>query len=74
MRTMHWLKHYVLMRFIDQEQPRDRLQIGAFVKTVAVSALFHGFYIGYYIFFSGVLLLDLAWKLVGETALAVTVS
>ena len=74
MRTQHWLKYYVMMRFMDRTKPRGSMQLGAIIKTFIVSAFFHGFYIGYYLFFSGLFLLDFAWKLMGGTALAAAVS
>ena len=74
MRTQHWLKYYVMMRFMDRDMPRGSFQLSAILKTFAVSAIFHGYYIGYYLFFSGLFLLDLAWKLMGGTAFAAYVS
>ena len=50
------------------------MQLGAILKTFAVSAFFHGFYIGYYLFFFGLFLLDFGWKLMGGTALAASIS
>ena len=42
--------------------------------TNFVSAYWHGFYIGFYVFFGGLFLNDLLWKMWGQTALAATVS
>ena len=70
MRTQHWLKYYVMLRFMDRTKPRGSFQLDAILKTFLVSAFFHGFYIGYYLFFFGLFLLDFAWKLMGSTTLA----
>merc|ERR1712223_2130119 len=59
-----------MMRLMDRTLPRGSMQLGAILKTFAVSAFFHGFYIGYYLFFFGLFLLDFAWKLMGSTTLA----
>ena len=74
MRTQHWLKYYVMMRSMDRSLPRGTFQLKAIIKTFSISAIFHGYYIGYYLFFSGLFLMDLAWKLMGATAVATAVS
>ena len=62
------------MRLMDRTLPRGSMQLGAILKTFAISAFFHGFYIGYYLFFAGLFLLDFGWKLMGGTALAASIS
>ena len=59
---------------MDRSLPRGTFQLKAILKTFAISAFFHGFYIGYYLFFGGLFLLDFAWKLFGNTALVAAIS
>lgn len=40
------------------------------IFTFATSTFFHGFYPGYSLFFSGLFILDLAWKFFNESAMA----
>ena len=63
MRTQHWLKYYVMLRSMDRSLPRNAFQLKAIVWTFAVSAGFHGLYVGYYLFFAGLFILDLSTKL-----------
>ena len=58
---------------MDRSLPRGSFQLKAVLTTFLVSAFFHGFYIGYYLFFIGLFLLDLACKFFGNTAIYATI-
>ena len=52
-----WLKHYVFLRFLPNDKKKKVNPMAAFI-TFLVSAVWHGFYPGFYLFFSGAFLLD----------------
>lgn len=60
----------MLIRLYDKKKPRGALQPFPLLVTLFVSAIWHGFYFGYYSFFLGYTLMTVAWKLVPRTALA----
>ena len=66
----HWLKYYWMLRWMDRSQPRGKIQLGPFMLTFIVSPLWHGFYFGYFAFFTGLGLMDFTWKEFGKTKLA----
>ena len=70
MQVQVWLKYYIYLRLVDRSLPRHVLQIKPLAAVFITSAYWHGFYFGYYAFFSGVFLLDIAWKTVPRTKLA----
>ena len=69
MRTQFYLKHFVMMRNLDRSVPRGKTQPFPIAMTFLVSALIHGFYVGYYLAFLGFGLLDFNFKLAEQTAL-----
>ena len=50
------------------------MQMGPYMLVFLVSAVWHGFYFGYYAFFSGLGLMDFTWKAVGKTQLLASFS
>ena len=56
-----------MLRWIDRKAPRGKVQLGPYFLVFIVSALWHGFYFGYYVLFSGLALIDFAWKKIGNT-------
>ena len=70
MRTQHWLKYYVMMRNMDRDLPRKTPQMFPKLWAFFVSALFHGYYIGYVLFFLGLFLIDIGWAALNKTRLA----
>jgi lysophospholipid acyltransferase len=55
-----WLKYYVYLRMI---KPGKQLQIVPILMTFVVSAIWHGFYPGYFLFFISSGLMDYIFKL-----------
>ena len=64
-----WLKYHVMLRLIDRTQPRNKIQLIPYALTFFISAIWHGFYFGYVAFFTGLGLMDFAWKAIGNTKL-----
>ena len=60
-----WLKNYIFMRMLPNNQ-RGKGQAAAALTTFAVSAIWHGFYPGFFCFFIGAGLIDYQAKLAGE--------
>ena len=56
-----WLKYYVYLRLIKKDN--RGIQIVPILTTFVVSAIWHGFYPGYYLFFISSGLLDYQFKL-----------
>lgn len=56
-----WLKYYVYLRLIKKD--KRGIQIVPILTTFVVSAIWHGFYPGYYLFFISSGLLDYQFKL-----------
>ena len=46
--VQRWLKYYIYLKLIDRDVPRGTYQLKAFFCTFIVSAVWHGFYPGYY--------------------------
>jgi MBOAT, membrane-bound O-acyltransferase family len=55
-----WLKYYVYLRMI---KPGQHIQIVPILMTFVVSAIWHGFYPGYFLFFISSGLMDYIFKL-----------
>ena len=64
-----WLKYYIMLRWIDRKLPRGKMQMGPYMLVFLVSAVWHGFFFGFYAFFSGLGLMDFTWKALGKTSL-----
>lgn len=56
-----WLKYYVYLRLVKKD--KKGIQIVPILSTFVVSAIWHGFYPGYYLFFISSGLLDYQFKL-----------
>lgn len=56
-----WLKYYVYLRLIKKD--KKGIQIIPILTTFVVSAIWHGFYPGYYLFFISSGLMDYIFKL-----------
>ena len=59
-----------MVRLLDKTKPKGQVQVLPLAAVFITSAYWHGFYFGYYAFFTGVFLMDLAWKTVPKTQLA----
>ena len=70
MRTQYWLKYYVMIPLLDRSKPKNATQIFPVFITFLTSALWHGFYFGYYGTFIGFALAVVMWKMFGATKLA----
>lgn len=70
MGVQNWIKNYLYMRLIDRSKPKGAIQILPLMAVFFASAYWHGFFFGYYSFFIGLGMLDIAWKMVARTALA----
>ena len=70
MQLHHWLKYYVSLKLKDRTRPRGELQIGATLLTYLISAVWHGFDEGFYVFFVGFALLDVFGRLIGNSKIA----
>lgn len=55
----HWLKNYIFIRVV---RSRPNYTVMASLLTFMVSAIWHGFYPGYYHFFLMAGLIDLVYK------------
>jgi hypothetical protein len=58
----NWLKYYVYLRLVNPKE-RGGTNVFAAFMSFAVSAIWHGFYEGYYFFFFGMFIVDLWNKL-----------
>lgn len=59
-----WLKNYVFMRMLPTDRSKGRKgQTKAALTTFMVSAIWHGFYTGFFSFFFGCFLMDTHQKL-----------
>lgn len=68
MSAHNWLKYYVYLRQLPNGQ-KGSMNFASSLLTFMMSAIWHGFYPGYYIFFSGAALMDYQGKL-AERAIA----
>ena len=59
---------------MDRSKPRNVMQVKPLLMTFMFSALFHGFYAGYYLIFAGGFLYELSYKVFGNTALVAPIS
>ena len=58
MMVQHWLKYYVMIRAMDRTQSKKTPQLKPKIWAFTMSSLFHGYYIGYSLFFVGLFLID----------------
>ena len=70
MQTQTWLKYYVLARLVDRSKPRGTLQVLPLLATFVISALWHGFFFGFYALFLGLALLYVTWTTVSKVRVA----
>ena len=61
-----WLKHYIFIRMLPTGKKSARSTVIASLATFVVSAIWHGFYPGFYVFFIGAGLMDYQAKIAGE--------
>lgn len=70
MSVADWLRNYVFMRSLPTSKNRSKGIARATLTTFIVSAIWHGFYPGFMMFFLGCFLLDLhqklGWDLIGQ--------
>jgi lysophospholipid acyltransferase len=57
MSAHNWLKHYVYLRQLDNKK-KESFNFQSTFLTFIMSAIWHGFYPGYYVFFTGAGLMD----------------
>jgi len=69
MRTQHWLKYYVMVRQMDRTQSKKTPQLWPKVYAFAMSSVFHGYYIGYSLFFFGLFFIDEGWARINRSYL-----
>lgn len=67
--TQHWLKYYVMVRQMDRTQSKKTPQVWPKIYAFAMSSLFHGYYIGYSLFFFGLFFIDEAWAAINRSYL-----
>jgi lysophospholipid acyltransferase len=60
-----WLKYYVFLRLLSNDRKNRGLNILPAFMTFLVSAIWHGFYSGYFVFFIAAGFLDAQEKLAG---------
>jgi lysophospholipid acyltransferase len=60
MMTSSWLKHYVYIRILRKQTKKSEAM--PIIATFAVSAVWHGFYPGYFIFFFASAIADIGYK------------
>ena len=58
MRVQHWLKYYVMIRQMDRTKSKKSPQLMPKIYAFVMSSLFHGYYIGYSLFFIGLFVID----------------
>ena len=69
------MKYYIMVRLIDRTKPRSGgVQLFPLVTTFLMASLWHGLYVGYFLFYLGLMLIDLTWKLVPSTKLAQSIA
>ena len=64
-----WLKNYIFLRVVKKDK-RDSLR--PIMTTFLVSAIWHGFYPGYFVFFVSTALLDYVYKQAAKTYILFT--
>ena len=65
MSVAKWLKHYVYLRLMPADKRKGGSAVKAAIATFMASAVWHGFYPGFYIFFVFLGTVDYASKLCG---------
>ena len=66
MSVHEWLKNYVFLRLLDSKK-KGSSTFTASMTTFFVSAIWHGFYPGFFVFFAGAAFLDYQNKLQEKT-------
>lgn len=61
-----WLKYYVYLRMMPNDKKRGGTNVKAAFTTFLVSAIWHGFYPGFYLFFAQAAILDYGAKAAGQ--------
>ena len=69
MMVQHWLKYYVMVRQMDRTQSKKTPQIKPKIYAFAMSSIFHGYYIGYSLFFFGLFFIDEGWASINRSYL-----
>ena len=70
MRTQHWLKYYCMVRQMDRSSSKRTQQLWPKLYAFGMSAVFHGYYIGYSLFFFGLFFIDEAWASINRSYLS----
>ena len=65
-----WTKYYVYLRLIDRDAPRNREQVAPTFLTFVTSAVWHGIFSGFYVFFIAIGFMDIFAKTFERTELA----
>ena len=61
-----WLKHYIFMRMLPNNQKGKGI-IQASMATFIISSIWHGFYPGFFVFFMAAAVVDYQAKLAGQS-------
>lgn len=69
MRTQHWLKYYCMVRQMDRTQSKKIPQVWPKIAAFTMSSMFHGYYIGYTVFFGALFFIDEAWAAISRSYL-----
>ena len=59
-----------MIRLMDRSKPRGSTQVFPTLATFLFASLWHGLYTSYYLFYTGVVLIEYAYKTAQKTALA----
>ena len=65
----HWLKYYVMLRWIDRTRDRHIVQAFPIAMSFFMSLVWHGFWSGYFIIFMGAAACDIIYKNLRRAAL-----
>jgi lysophospholipid acyltransferase len=63
MATQTWLKYHVYMRLLPNDRNKKTNNFLPTMATFMVSAIWHGFYFGFFVFFFSLGILDYMYKL-----------
>lgn len=64
MRIQSWLKNYVYIKTLDPTKPRGAVQMLPTLLTFFASAIWHGFYVGFFMTFLGFAFFDQLQKMI----------